>query len=507
MICCNMSLHTRYLWGSIWFLSGVWIWNICDSFFFSVLVLSSTFVWGILFLLMMKQYHVLVLIAWFFLCLWTVFSTLSWSYLHENESSLAPFFQKERSIQAQVESVVKISSTSTTYRIHLRSVNQTPLDTDGYLILSSYKKLTKGNELTLRGKLKPIKDFSPLFSYRLYLLSQWIYFQIDSPEIKSVWEGKIPWYTNTIEWIKQNLLSHIFGLYPPDEAVLLAGILIGSKENISEDMQNNFQKSWLTHLITVSGFNITVIVIFAWFLFQKLPVVLRLVFVPASILIYATLVGGSAPVVRASIMGIIGYLILLSGRKWESLALTLSTLAIMVIINPLSLNYDISLHLSFLALLWLVYFQGFWKKVFSFVPNVLALRESLVLTLSAMTTTLPIMLFQFGQVSVFAPFANMLVGGVIPLAMGLWAFSIVLDCIHPSLGFISGFLGYYSLAWVNWVASFFANVPHALLVLDLWGYGVYLETLTFGLLVTLAFWLNDTEEEEQEEETNQEMMK
>jgi hypothetical protein len=37
--------------------------------------------------------------------------------------------------------------------------------------------------------------------------------------------------------------------------------------------------------------------------------------------------------------------------------------------------------------------------------------------MSAMVTTLPIMIFNFGQVSVLAPIANMLVGGVIPFAM------------------------------------------------------------------------------------------
>jgi hypothetical protein len=48
-------------------------------------------------------------------------------------------------------------------------------------------------------------------------------------------------------------------------------------------------------------------------------------------------------------MGFIGYLVLQNGRQNNILATSLLPLLIMISFNPLSINHDISLHLSFLA--------------------------------------------------------------------------------------------------------------------------------------------------------------
>jgi predicted membrane metal-binding protein len=50
-------------------------------------------------------------------------------------------------------------------------------------------------------------------------------------------------------------------------------------------------------------------------------------------------------------MGLLSYYILMMGRQSDALALLLFTALVLVLFNPLSLNYDISLHLSFLAVL------------------------------------------------------------------------------------------------------------------------------------------------------------
>jgi len=55
----------------------------------------------------------------------------------------------------------------------------------------------------------------------------------------------------------------------------------------------------------------------------------------------------------------------------------------MVAISPLILNYDVSFHLSFLAVIGIIYTQSFWKKIFHFLPETLAIKEAFVLTLSA----------------------------------------------------------------------------------------------------------------------------
>jgi competence protein ComEC len=67
-------------------------------------------------------------------------------------------------------------------------------------------------------------------------------------------------------------------------------------------LKTNFNNSGLTHLIAVSGFNITIIVIFLSFLLKIFPVYLRIFLVTSFIIIFTMIVGANPAVVRASIM-------------------------------------------------------------------------------------------------------------------------------------------------------------------------------------------------------------
>jgi predicted membrane metal-binding protein len=86
---------------------------------------------------------------------------------------------------------------------------------------------------------------------------------------------------------------------------------------------------------------------------------------------------------------------MISGRQNNPLSIILLTAFFMLILSPLSLNYDVSFHLSFLAVLGIIYTQKFFDRIFYFLPEIFAIKESLVLTLSSLSFTLPIMIFNF----------------------------------------------------------------------------------------------------------------
>jgi competence protein ComEC len=70
-------------------------------------------------------------------------------------------------------------------------------------------------------------------------------------------------------------------------------------------------------------------------------------------------------------------------------------------------------------------------KIFSFLPELLEIKTAFVLTLASLAFTLPIMIFNFGQVSIMAPFANIAVAWTIPLAMLLGFLSIIVYFVYP----------------------------------------------------------------------------
>ena len=56
----------------------------------------------------------------------------------------------------------------------------------------------------------------------------------------------------------------------------------------------------------------------------------------------------------------------------------------MVLYSPLSINYDVSLHLSFLAVIGIIYTQDFFKRFCIFLPKIFAIQEAFVAIVSDM---------------------------------------------------------------------------------------------------------------------------
>jgi competence protein ComEC len=65
---------------------------------------------------------------------------------------------------------------------------------------------------------------------------------------------------------------------------------------------DNFNNSGLTHLIAVSGFNITILVIFFGYFIKYFPPYIRFILISIVITLFTILVGFNPPVIRAAIM-------------------------------------------------------------------------------------------------------------------------------------------------------------------------------------------------------------
>ena len=74
-----------------------------------------------------------------------------------------------------------------------------------------------------------------------------------------------------------------------------------------------------------------------------------------TIILFAMMVGGGPTVARASIMALAALLARATGRQYEAGVALFLAGALMVVVNPLVLVYDVGFQLSFLATLGLIY--------------------------------------------------------------------------------------------------------------------------------------------------------
>jgi competence protein ComEC len=143
---------------------------------------------------------------------------------------------------------------------------------------------------------------------------------------------------------------------------------IGADEYMEADIKKSFTESGISHILVVSGANIAFLILFMTFFMKYLPIgkYLRIVIIGSIILFYGKLVGWDVSVVRATIMGIISYLIAEYGARTSSLATLALAGLILTIYNPLSPLYDAGFGLSFGATLGILIFhapiQKYWIR-------------------------------------------------------------------------------------------------------------------------------------------------
>ncbi|WP_322797972.1 ComEC/Rec2 family competence protein, partial [Thermoflexus sp.] len=149
--------------------------------------------------------------------------------------------------------------------------------------------------------------------------------------------------------VRGHVRTRLREIVPDPEAGVLIGILLGDESGIPWNVERAFARSGLSHIVAISGYNITLLTALSLAIFT--PLLGRRTALWATLLLiplYALFVGASASVVRAALMGSLTVIALMLGRSSDALnALSLSAF-LMTLWDPVALE-DIGFQLSFAA--------------------------------------------------------------------------------------------------------------------------------------------------------------
>jgi competence protein ComEC len=290
--------------------------------------------------------------------------------------------------------------------------------------------------------------------------------------------GPAPWnFLGVLSRLSQSLSARLQVLLPEPEASFAVGLLLGKRQNMDQDLQDAFQAVGLTHIVAISGSNIALVVILFFTLFSFLPFHRRLAFSAIGVVTFVLLVGPSAAVVRAGLMGVLSLVGLYSGRKSQAYFGLLWSAVLMVLWNPLVLTYDVGFQLSFASTFGILTLTPILEKVF---PQRLWMRDELILTLAAQLMTLPFIIFYFGRISWITPLANLVVAPLIPLAMGSSALALL-------FGTPAAALAWTFLMLIEKVALLCAAIPGVQWELTV-SPSLFIFCLVFSALSLLSFY-------------------
>lgn len=281
--------------------------------------------------------------------------------------------------------------------------------------------------------------------------------------------------------LKASILAKFNTILPSDEAALLGGIAFGSKVNFKSDLKNAMALSGTTHLVAISGYNITIVIIatrqiFGRFLSRRKTFYCTI----ACIVLFVLMTGLQASAVRAAVMGFLALFAQESGRLSNMRNAITLTAAGMAIIDPTIVTQNAGFALSFLSLMGIVYLGPSLKAAFHYKDSgILDWKESAVTTLSAQLAVMPVLIAVFGQFSATAILANILILGTVPLTMFFGFLLAVLSFLSYYLAFFTAKIVGLSLAYQLSVIRLFAvfAIPLPLAFNSTWSFGVYYSAL------------------------------
>ena len=500
----DISKNKLFIFGVIFFLIGMFLHNFLLNINLSFIIAILLWFYLLNFWFYVWKFKIYLMIIFFSFLFWIFYSNFYNEKIIEKQTFMQQFNDnKKHKIIFEIKDIYKKLDFTINYTGIIKQIDEKKVSKNIWNIKLLVKiprnyDIVLWKKLQIYEKIREVENFSESFDYKNFLKTKDIFLVVKPFNFTFLWKTVIEeenylWklsenFNKNLQNFRKEFIEIIHKIYPEKEAIFLAWILIGAREEIPEDLKNNFNNSGLTHLIAVSWFNITIIVIFLTFLLKFFPVVLRVFLVTAFIIVFTMIVGANPAVIRASIMWVVAYFIISSWRKGDSLAILLFTAFVMALYNPLVLNFDVSFHLSFLAVLWLLYTQKFWEKVFYFLPSKFAIKESFVLTLSAFSFTIPIVMFNFWQVSVLSPIANMLVWWAIPFAMLFWFLAVLLYFINPVWWVLFWVIDYIFLKYVIIIVTFFWEFKYSIFKIDFWEYSTFLEIIYFIILIFLILY-------------------
>ena len=239
------------------------------------------------------------------------------------------------------------------------------------------------------------------------------------------------------------------------------GLLIGQRTTLPEVINDQLSIVGLTHIVAVSGYNLTIIVRFAHSLFKRSSKLITTVSTISLIILFLLLTGFSASIVRAAIVSMLSILAWYYGRTFKPVMVLMLSAVITAGYYPVYLWSDIGWYLSFLAFFGVLVIGPVFHSRFLRNRPPKILLQLVIETLAAQLMTLPLIMFIFGRLSVIALVANVLVVPLVSLAMLLSFIAGLAGIFIPGLANWLSWPAHWLLRYMLDVAAVLAEVPFA----------------------------------------------
>lgn len=390
------------------------------------------------------------------------------AFEHSVSHDLEKFQGQSISLVGEIISEPVSNGETQKFTVSVSGVSDIPADGRVLITTELFPIYHYGDVVNIKGQLKKpenvIENDRRVFDYPTYLLKDKITHTISFGVVESTGINSGNPVIRFLYGIKEKFVESIQSVLPEPEAGLLAGITLGT-QTLSKNLSQDFRTAGLSHIVVLSGYNITIV--------ADSAMAVALFFAPAFasfiavffVVFFVLMSGAGASSVRAGIMALVALLGKRFGKSYSAGRALFFAGFLMILWNPMTLLYDPSFHLSFLATVAMIYFSpsvyNFISLKLKFITEKFGLRETLATTLAVNLFVLPYILYMSGSIQIFALPANMLVLPFVSTTMFLGQLVGIFGFFGRFVGLIVGIPSYIILYYDLFVAETFSHVPFA----------------------------------------------
>jgi len=320
-------------------------------------------------------------------------------------------------------------------------------------LLVFFKNDEKANKLNYGDMLLIFKSPQPItnngnpgsFDNKRYQAFQQIYFQVyvQSSDYHIQSFRKINWLKQQIIYLRTHTISVLQkNIKNETELGIAEALLIGYKNDLDKELVKSYSNTGVIHIIAISGLHLGIIYIILVWIFNRLPIIKKSVFIKSigiiiCLWLFTLLTGASASVLRSAVMFTFVIIGKMQNREvsiYNSLA---ASAFVLLCYNPYFL-WDVGFQLSYLALIGIVWLQKpielLWSPENYFLKKI---WEMSAITSAAQIITFPICLYYFHQFPNLFLISNLL---AVPLSTIILFEELILLCFSWN-GLLEKYIG------------------------------------------------------------------
>ena len=321
------------------------------------------------------------------------------------------------------------------------------------------------------------------FNYINFLKKDNIFYVIDWAKIEKTGEGSGNFIKRNLFKLKRSFLDRTKKFLPEPHSSFLGGLILGAKDSMGSELQEDFRKTGVIHIVVLSGFNVTIVADFIVKFFSFLGMAWSGIFGGISIVLFAIMTGASATIIRASIMAILVITARLTSRYSEITRALFLAAIMMLLFNPMLLVYDPSFQLSFLASLGLIKLSPYIENKTRFIPEEFGLRTLFAATVATQIYVLPLLVWLVGEVSLISPLVNLLILVIVPSVMLFGFLMNIVSFMSFDIAFLISSPVYFMLDYALKVVEYFSLLKYSFIS------SIYLPIWIAGLIYVGYFFL------------------